>query len=269
MPAPDPLLSFRNPLKQRLAQDKLSVGFGLRQARTTDTAVIAKSCGFHWLFIDTEHTSLTIEAVAQIAPAAISAGIAPIVRVPGHESFHCARALDAGALGVIVPHIDTPAQACAVVDACRFPPFGSRSYGGVGPQVGFAPLSSADATDVLNHETLVIVMLETELGIDNAEAIAAVEGIDGILIGSNDLTLTIGVPGQFLHKRLEDAYEKMIAACAKHGKFPGMGGIYEHAIMEKYIRMGARLVLGGSDLSFIQKAGKERMAFLNGLLPEA
>ena len=78
----------------------------------------------------------------------------------------------------------------------------------------------------------------------------------------------MGIPAQFTHKRLEDAYETMIAACRKHGKFPGMGGIYEHAIMEKYIRMGARLVLGGSDLSFIQKAGKERMAFLNGLFPE-
>ena len=66
------LSRFRNPLKQRLAEGKLSVGFGLRQARTTDTAVIAKALGFHWLFVDTEHTSLTMEAVAQLAPAAIS-----------------------------------------------------------------------------------------------------------------------------------------------------------------------------------------------------
>jgi 2-keto-3-deoxy-L-rhamnonate aldolase RhmA len=94
--------------------------------------------------------------------------------------------------------------------------------------------------EALNGNTLVVAMLETPQAVDNADAIAAVEGIDALLIGTNDLAAEMGIPGQFGHDRIESAYAAMIGACRKHGKFAGMGGVYEHGLMEKFIRMGVR-----------------------------
>jgi len=108
-------------------------------------------------------------------------------------------------------------------------------------------------------------MVETPLAIDNAEAIAAVPGIDVVLIGTNDLCAELGIPGQFADPRVEDAYRKVIAACKKHGKHPGMGGVYDTRLMEKYIGYGMRFILSGGDLSFLLAGAKARTEFLRGV----
>jgi len=111
----------------------------------------------------------------------------------------------------------------------------------------------------------VVTMLETPKAIDNADAIAAVPGVDVLLIGTNDLTLEMGIPGKYDDPRVMRAYETVVAACKRHGKYPGMGGIYDHPTMEKYIKVGARFVLCGSDLSFIMAGGQARAEFLRAL----
>ena len=97
---------------------------------------------------------------------------------------------------------------------------------------------------VANEQTMVVVMLESPQAIENCEAIAAVPGVDALLIGTNDLCFEMGIPGQFDHARVVDAYTKLVAACRKHGKFPGMGGVYASELMERYIGMGVQLILG-------------------------
>ena len=124
---------FPNVARQKLDAGELAVGLGVRQGRTSDTAMVAKSCGFDWLFIDMEHNSMDLDAAAQMCVAALPTGVTPIVRVPGPESFHATRILDAGAMGVIVPHVDTPDQARRVADICKFPPLGNRSVPGSMP----------------------------------------------------------------------------------------------------------------------------------------
>jgi 2-keto-3-deoxy-L-rhamnonate aldolase RhmA len=89
--------------------------------------------------------------------------------------------------------------------------------------------------------------------------------VDVLLIGTNDLCAEIGIPGQFTDSRVEDAYRKVIAACAKHGKHPGMGGVYEPKLMEQYIRMGMRMILSGSDLSFLMAGARARTDFLRAV----
>jgi 2-keto-3-deoxy-L-rhamnonate aldolase RhmA len=116
-----------------------------------------------------------------------------------------------------------------------------------------------------NDETLVIVMLETPAAIAKADAIAAVPGVDVVLIGTNDLTAEIGIPGQYADSRVEDAYRSVITACKKHGKHPGMGGVYETKLMEKYIKFGMRFILSGSDTSFLISGGTERAKFLHNV----
>jgi 2-keto-3-deoxy-L-rhamnonate aldolase RhmA len=254
-----------NKTKKRLAEGKLALGMGLRQARTVDIATIAGTCGFDWLFIDTEHNSMSVDTACQIAMAALATGVTPLVRVPGHEHHHCARALDNGALGVVVPHVDTAEQAQAVANACRYPPVGKRSIAGNMPALGFAAIPVGEATRRMNEENLVVVMLETPLAIDNAEAIAAVPGIDVLLVGTNDLCAEMGIHGDFGNARVPQAYEKVIAACRKHGKFPGMGGVYDPALMKKYVAMGMRFILSGNDLAFLMAAARERSTMLRAL----
>jgi 2-keto-3-deoxy-L-rhamnonate aldolase RhmA len=254
-----------NSAKQRLAADQAAIGFGIRQSRTVDVAQIARTCGFDWLFIDMEHGALDLETAAQISLAALAVGIAPIVRVPGIEHHHATRALDAGALGIVVPHVDTAEQARRVADQCRFPPTGHRSIPGGLPQLGFAAMPVADAMAKVDAATLLVVMLETEEAIANADAIAAVDGIDVLLIGSNDLTADMGIPGQFGDAKLDRAYDVVIAAARRHGKHAGLGGIYEEKLMDHFIRKGARFVLGGADLAFMMAGARNRAAFLRAV----
>jgi len=256
-----------NTTKQRLQAGELALGLGVRQARTVDIATIARACGYDWLFIDTEHNSMDVDTASQIAMAALATGVTPIVRVPGHEHHHAARVLDNGALGIVVPHVDTVGQAQAAVNACKYPPIGHRSVAGAQPQLGFAGLPVGETTRRVNDATLVIVMLETPQAIANADAYAALPGVDVLLIGTNDLCAEMGIHGQFADPRVEAAYATVIEACRRHGKFPGMGGVYEPKLMQKYIGMGMRFILAGSDFSFLMAAGRERATFLRGLAP--
>ena len=186
------------------------------------------------------------------------------MRVPGKEHHHASRLLDSGAQGIVVPHVDTVEEAQRVVAHCRYPPVGHRSVVGALPQFGYQPMSAGETTIVANAETLVIVMLETPLAIRNADAIAAVPGIDVVLIGTNDLCAELGIPGQFVDPRVEEAYRTVVAACKKYNKHPGMGGVYDPPLLEKYIGYGMRFILGGGDLSFLMAGGKARTEFLRG-----
>ena len=144
----------------------------------------------------------------------------------------------------------------------KYPPIGHRSVGGWGPHYQLQKLSTGDAVKALNAANLTVVMLETPAAIANADEIAAVPGVDVLLIGSNDLCAEMGIPGDFGSDRLAEAYGKMIAACARHGKFPGMAGIYNETIMTRYIEMGARFILSGQDAAFMMAGAQARTGFL-------
>jgi len=249
---------------RQLRAGKLAVGLGVRNARTVDIAQIAKTCGYDWLFIDCEHSSMDLDTAAQISAASLAVGVTPVVRVPGVEHWHSSRILDNGAQGIVVPHVDDAAQAKRVASACRFPPVGHRSMGGGLQQLGFATLALGEAARVVNEETLVVVMIESPQGIANCEEIAAVPGIDALLIGTNDLCFEMGIPGQFSDARVADAYKRVVAACRKHGKFPGMGGMYTPELLERHIAMGVQLVLAGSDFSLLMSAARERASLVRG-----
>jgi 2-keto-3-deoxy-L-rhamnonate aldolase RhmA len=165
---------------------------------------------------------------------------------------------------VVVPHVDTADEARLIADHCRFPPDGRRSMGGGLPQTGFAPMPIGEAARSVNDETLVVAMLETPRGIDNCEAIAAVPGIDALLIGTNDLCFELGVPGRFDDPRVVDAYARVIAACRAHGKHPGVAGVQAPELLGRYIGMGTRLVLAGADFALLLQAASARASLVRG-----
>jgi 2-keto-3-deoxy-L-rhamnonate aldolase RhmA len=254
-----------NHTKRRLAAGGLALGMGVRQSRTVDIAAVARGCDFDWLFIDMEHSSTNLDTAAQIAMAALAVGITPLVRVPGPEHHHASRILDTGAQGIVLPHVDTPDEAARAVSHCKYPPVGRRSIGGPQPQLGFRPVPVGEAMRLVNEETLVVVMLETPGAIAKAEEIAAVNGVDVLLVGTNDLCAEMGIPGKFTDAKVEDAYRKVIAACRSHGKFPGMGGVYDPPVMERYIQLGMRFILSGSDLAFMMAGARARAEFLRAI----
>jgi 2-keto-3-deoxy-L-rhamnonate aldolase RhmA len=260
------MTTLRNSAREKLAAGHMAIGFSVRLLRTVEVAPAAKAAGYDWLWLDCEHGTLSLDQAAQIAVAALESGIAPIVRVPNGEYSLATRILDNGALGIVIPHVDTAEEAREVVQKLKYPPVGHRSIGGTGPHYGLRSLKVGDAAKAMNESTLVVVMLETPRAIENVEAIAAVPGIDVLLIGSNDLCAEMGIPGEFTHERVGEAYGKMIAACRKHGKYPGMAGIYTESIMQRYIDMGARFVLGGGDAALLMGAATSRASNLRKMV---
>ena len=250
---------------RQLRAGKLAIGLGVQQARTVNIATLAKTAGFDWLFIDCEHSSMDLDDAAQLSTAALAVGVSPIVRVAGFEHWHASRLLDNGAQGIVAPHVDSVEEAQRIVSACRYPPQGKRSVAGPAPQFAFKNVPLGDATRLMNDETLVAVMLETPTAIANADAIARVQGVDVLLIGTNDLCAEMGIPGQFSDAKVESAYKTVIDAGRKHGKAPGMGGVYDPKLMSKYIAMGMRFILSGSDLSFIMAGARERSTTLRSV----
>jgi 4-hydroxy-2-oxoheptanedioate aldolase len=259
-------MTVRNVAREKLEKNQLSLGVGVRMTRSVEIAAAMASVGFDWLFLDMEHGTMSLDACSQIAAAALDAGITPIARVPSGQYSIATRALDNGALGIVMPHVDTAAEARDVVEKLKYPPVGHRSMGGTGPHYGLRNVSVGDASKALNAANLTVVMLETPTAIANAEEIAAVPGVDVLLIGSNDLCAEMGIHGDFGNDRVADAYGKMIAACKKHDKFPGMAGIYNETIMPRYIEMGAPFILSGQDAAFMLAGAQSRTGFLRKAL---
>jgi 2-keto-3-deoxy-L-rhamnonate aldolase RhmA len=254
-----------NPLRQRLASGGLALGFGVHHLRGSAVGMIAAATGFDWLFIDMEHGAMSVDDATRISIAALGQGVTPVVRVCKDALHEGTRCLDNGAMGIVVPHVDTAEEAQAVARAYRFPPQGMRSWGGPPFAYGLAAVSPAEAQAAYNQEILIACMIETPEAVANAEAIAAVPGIDVLMFGTSDLTATMGIPGQIGHPDVRKAYETVGAACARHGKVMGMGGVYDEKVATDYIRLGARFLLSGSDHAFLMAGAAARATFLRGL----
>jgi len=256
------MATIRNVAREKLEAGQLSLGVGIRMTRSIEIAKAMAVAGFDWLFLDMEHGVMSLEACAQIATAALDAGITPIARVPNGEYAIATRALDNGVLGIVVPHVDTAAEAKEVVNRLKYPPVGHRSMGGIGPHYGLRSASTGEAAAALNAANLTIVMIETPTAVANAPEIAAVPGIDVLLMGTNDLCAELGIHGDFANDRVVEAYRAVIAACRDHGKYAGMGGVYSEALMPRYIEMGTRFILSGQDAQFMMAAATQRTGFL-------
>lgn len=253
-----------NTTKSKLKRGELALGFGVHHLRTSATAMLAAAADHDWLFIDMEHGAHSVHEATQLCIAALPSGITPIVRIAAGALDEGTRALDNGALGVIVPHVDTVERAREIAHAFRYPPLGHRSWGGPPAAYGFVAPGNAEAQAALNDAVLVVAMIESPQGVANAREIAAVDGIDALLIGTSDLTAEMGISGQIAHPRVAEAYASVGAACRQHGKALGMGGVYDKEAASRYIKGGARLVLSGSDHNFILAGAKARAEVLRG-----
>lgn len=251
---------------ERLKQQELSLGVVLRQARSVETAKIFETAGFDWLFLDLEHNSMSIETACEMSVACLDAGIAPLVRVPENQYWMATRALDGGAQGIVMPHVDTAEQAREVVRQLRYPPVGRRSISSMQVHVNFRSVPVGQLTRQLDEDFLIAIMLETSEAVENCEAIAAVDGIDVIMIGANDLCFDMGIPGDVMNERVVKAFERVAAACKKHGRHAGLGGVRTAEELKVYFDMGYRFILAANDVTMLVDAGQRRTQALRKLI---
>ena len=252
--------------KQKLARGELVLCMGLRQARSIDVPMIAAQAGFDAIYVDMEHSPVSLETTSALCAGCFGLGITPLVRVPGHGADWISRVLDGGAQGVIVPHVANSIQAKALVAAARFPPLGHRSVMGPTPALGYRALPLGETNRTLNAETLLVVMIETPEGVERADEIAAVEGIDMLLIGSNDLCTELGIPGELRSPKLRSAYDSVAKACKAHAKTLGVGGIRADLELQRdLVRLGARFIIAGSDVTYLAGAARKDVEALRAL----
>ncbi len=244
---------LRNNVKDKLARGEVAASMTVRLVRGIEIARIARTAGFDSLYVDMEHSSFSLETTGQICMAALEAGITPLVRVPGVAEVQ--HVLDAGALGIIAPHVRSAAAARDYVRAAKYPPLGERSNAGPLPHLQYRAFPAADANAAIDAATMVIVQFESDAALANADDIVAVDGVDLVLIGTNDLLADWGMPGQYDHPRVREAYRKTIDACRRHGKHAAVGGFASRPdLAAEYVRMGARYVSTGTDLGFLLAA---------------
>ncbi|MCS6922131.1 MAG: aldolase/citrate lyase family protein [Elioraea sp.] len=250
-------------MKEKLAKDELVISMIVRLTRGVEIASIAQTAGFDSIYVDMEHNSFSLDATGQICMAAQAMGVTPLVRVPSLAPEMIARTLDAGALGIVAPHVHSAREADEVVRAAKFAPIGERSLPGAMPQLRFRTFPAAETMVAMNDATAVVLMIESREALADVEAIAAVEGVDMLLVGTNDLCRSLGIAGQYDHSAVKDAYARTIEACRRHGKHVGVGGLGSRPdLIEAIVAMGARYVSLGDDLTFLLAgctAGVKRM----------
>ncbi|HEV3007983.1 MAG TPA: aldolase/citrate lyase family protein [Burkholderiales bacterium] len=231
----------------------------VRLVSSVEIVRVAKTAGFDAIYIDLEHSAFSIETTCQLSVMALEAGVPALVRVPARTPEYLSRVLDGGALGVIAPGIRSAAEAKNVVAAAKYPPLGNRGLSAGLAHLGFRSVPAAEALPALNQATMVIVQLESAAGLAAVDDIVAVEGVDMVLIGTNDFLADLGRPGEYDHPKVREMYQRTIAACRARNKHVGVGGLGSRPdLVQQYVAMGARFVSIGTDLAFLLAVCTER-----------
>src|ERR1700735_565443 len=182
---------------------------------------IPADAGYDFLLFDTQHSAWEIKQLRPSIQTMLGKKAAPVVRVAANQAYQICFALDAGARGIIVPMVNTRAEAEAAVRACRYYPAGNRSNAGVRGEWGEFK-SYRDYMDAVNNELVILPMIETNEALENLDAIASAPGVDVLLAGASDLSIELGVPLDYACDTYQRALDKIAAAAAKHGVTAGM-----------------------------------------------
>ncbi len=244
-------------LLERLRAGEPRLMMGLRSARTPDIVHIARSAGHHAVMVDLEHSTMSVDVAAQLCVTADALGMTAFVRVPEREYGMIGRLLDGGAHGIVAPRVETADEARTVARACRFAPRGQRSQTAQVPQLGMRPTPARELNPVLDDGVVVQILIETPAGVANADAIAAVDGVDMIAFGANDFTAEIGAPGRYDDPRLAEAVAALARACRRHGKLLMVGGVGDEKVYRSLVPLGVcPLVMTGADSALLYRAAQ-------------
>lgn len=210
-----------NPIKTTLSKGGTAVGTMVFEFTVPGLARLAGAGGVDFVLFDMEHTGLSMERLGMLAAVAAGADVVPLVRVPATDYQLMSRPLELGVMGLMIPSVESAEQAAAVVASTRYPPGGRRGTAFGIAHDGYAPGDPVAMMKHANDNLLIIAQIETVAGMSQVHEIAAVDGIDVLWIGHNDLTTSMGIPGQLEHPDYLDALGRVISACTEHGKAGG------------------------------------------------
>jgi 2-keto-3-deoxy-L-rhamnonate aldolase RhmA len=231
--------SRENAVLRRLAQGEPLLSLGIRNARTAEIVRMAKTAGFGLVWVDLEHSSISIDCAVQIIASAADQGMEAWVRVPERDYGVVGRLLDGGATGIVAPRVETAEEARRVVNAARFPPRGQRSQIALLPQAKYQRMSAAELMRCADVATTVHILIESAEGVRNAGAIAAIDGVDVLHVGMNDLSVDLGHVDDLRHADMLDACKLVIAAAHACDKLAVIGGSSDAALFVELLNAGA------------------------------
>jgi len=257
-------VSSLSTFKRRLAANELTLGTMVFESFTPGIAQIAAAAGAQFLLYDMEHSSAGFETMKAQFAAARGLPVVPLVRVPAGEYHFIARALDAGAHGVMVPMVDSVDQARHAVACSHYPPMGRRGAAFGMAHDDYLPGAPKDKIAAAHARTVLIALIETPGGVADADAIAALPGVDMLWLGHFDLTNFMGIPGEFEHPDYLAAVTRVVAAARRHGKPAGFLAL-DDPWARRYHALGFRVFACGLDVQLLQSALAARIGALRAL----
>lgn len=210
-----------NPLLAALRRGEVQYGCGFGTLRTGEFLRAIGAAGFTWCFVDGEHGAFSMETIADLCQAGAAAGVTPLVRVGELQYTLVARALDAGAGGVVFPRVEDPEVLARAISWTKFPPQGIRGYGLTAVNLDYQAVTIPQAIEHFNANQMVVMQIETAAAVERRDELLSVPGIDAVMVGPADLSISLGVPGEFQHPKMLEAMEKIRESCVKHGIIPG------------------------------------------------
>jgi len=241
---------IHNKVKKKLLEGKISFGSWIQIGQDNTASDILAQAGFDWLGADSEHTVMGMKEISSFVRSCIQKGAVPLVRVKDNGTLTIRQVLDTGALGVIVPLVNTKEDALQAVRAAKYPPAGVRGYAWV--QANDYGINFYEYAHSANDDILVIAMIESKEAVENIDEILSVDGIDGVFIGPYDMSGSYGIPGQVDAPCMKKAFEKVAKSCIKHGKFSG-----QHIVVptqenvKDAVRQGYTFIALGMDTYFL------------------
>ena len=237
-----------NFLKEKIGNNEVTLGAWVGIGHPEITEILSE-LDFNWLLMDTEHSPLSTETVQLLMQAMNRTNVTPLVRVAWNDSVLIKKALDIGAQGVMVPHVNTKDDAKKAVLSCKYPPKGIR---GVGPRRASVYYIKQDEYLERVDEIMTIVQIETEDSVRNIDDILTVDGVDAFFIGPYDLSASMGVLGQTSNSRVQESIAKVLESGKKHGVYPGIwSGSTKKA--NQHIQEGFKFIALGEDIEFLVK----------------
>jgi 2-keto-3-deoxy-L-rhamnonate aldolase RhmA len=247
---------MKNPLKNRLHASR-EPSFGTWISSSSVVCLDAlKGIGFDWFVVDTEHAQVNPETLAAMMAVLGEGGPAPLVRVGNVDQYLIKQALDAGAQGILVPLVNTEAQARTAVAFAKYPPEGVRGAAAAASSRYGSELASYLRT--ANRDTLVGVQIETKEAIDNLEGIAGMPGVDLLFVGPQDLTLSLGLLDDRKNPKVRAAMRSVVEACERHGKVPGTL-VLDAEERKSAVDLGFRFISLASDVRFLMDGAKSHL----------
>ena len=245
-------------LKEKIGAGYKAAGCMMRALRNPIAAILAKQAGLDYIMLDCEHGNYDYQTLHDVFYALNTNGVAGFVRVPELSKGHISRVLDCGAVGVMIPMVDTVEQAKLAVKYSKYKPVGGRGFIQANGYNEYDPQgkSHTQIMEEQNKRVITIAQIETKNAIDHIEEIAAVEGIDALLIGQSDLSISHDLPGDFKNPVLQEAVRKVGNACKNQGKIFGLATEFPN--FESYLPL-VGIILQGTDMGFI-KQGMKKLA---------